>query len=588
MVGRPQTMLSAKHAVLCVDDEPELLEAVALTLGHRYYVELAASGNAALEKVRTLSKLTVIVSDMRMPQMDGAQFFSAARAIAPNARRILLTGYADIKSAIAAVNDGRIFRYLTKPCSSAELIEAVDAAIADYEAEMLDQSAIRQTVEHNLVRSDRLTGLASREGLFEALCLAQGQSGVHDPAGSALFLVDIAAPDALINGYDSDVADRVVHALAERLQSQFSAAECLARPGIHALAAVLATPVGTTAALEHIGLQLLEAIDRPVEVDGAELRVGMSVGVAPLVAGVEDPRMLLKHAELAAREAKQKAGYRVCVFTAESNARAEYRRELSRVLRNSVAREELTLHYQPIIDLATNSLYSVEALSRWEHPQLGFVSPATFIPLLEQMELMVPFGEWVLSQACLDMRKVLGERCPRVSVNVSVTQILDTNFMNSIYVALERSGLAASALEIEVTESVFAEDIDTVCKLLSEVRALGIRVALDDFGAGYSSLHYLSRLPLDVVKIDAIFVRDFDSGGDAIIGAALSIAEKLKIETIVEGIETESMLDRVRQLGAIKVQGYLYARPMPDVALARWLREFSAKGMPAQRIQGLP
>lgn len=585
MVGRPQTMSSAKHAVLCVDDEPQLLEAIALTLGHRYYVEPAASGHAALEKLRTLTKLSVIISDMRMPQMDGAQFLSAARAIAPDARRILLTGHADIKSAIAAVNDGRVFRYLTKPCSSTELIEAVDAAIADYEAEMIDHSAIRRNVEHALVRSDRLTGLDSREGLLEQLCLLQGQAGTEDQPGAALCLIDVVPPDELLNGYATDTAERIIRVLAERLRSQFKAAECLARPGPHTLAAVLSTPVGTPAALKNLGIRVLEAINQPVETDGAVVKVDMNVGVAPIVAGVEDPRMLVQHAELAVREASQTAGYRVGVFSAESNARAEYRRGLSRALRHSVAREELTLLYQPIVDLTGNCLHSVEALARWEHPQLGFVSPATFIPLIEQMALMVPFGEWALGQACFEVRKVLGTRCPRVSVNVSVTQILDANFMHSIDVALERSGLAASALELEVTESVFAEDIDTVCNLLAEVRGLGIRVALDDFGAGYSSLHYLSRLPVDVVKIDGIFARDFDKGGEAIIGAALSIAEKLGIEAIVEGIETELMLQQVRKLGATKVQGYLYAKPMPGIALRAWLREFTARGMPERLKQ---
>jgi EAL domain-containing protein (putative c-di-GMP-specific phosphodiesterase class I) len=300
--------------------------------------------------------------------------------------------------------------------------------------------------------------------------------------------------------------------------------------------------------------------------------------------GIEDARDLLLQAEYAARAARRTANHGVCVHSPESNAEAEYRRELSRSLRLAVAHGDLTLHFQPIMDLAGNCLHSVEALARWEHPQHGFISPATFIPLMEQIGLIVQFGEWVLTTACRQMRGIVGPACPRISVNVSITQLLHANFLHSVYSALEESGLAPDQLEIEVTESLFVEDIDRVCKILEDVRALGVHVALDDFGAGYSSLHYLNRLPVDIVKIDGVFARDFDKGGEAIIEAALSIARKLGFDAIVEGIESEPMLTRVRELGATKVQGFLMARPMALADLTSWLLEFGSAtrfGLPA-------
>jgi predicted signal transduction protein with EAL and GGDEF domain len=576
MVGRPQTLSTAAHAVLCVDDEPQLLEALALTLGHRYYVELAASGQAALEKLRSLPTPTVIVSDMRMPKMNGAQLFSEALRIAPDARRILLTGHADVQSAIAAVNEGRIFRYLTKPCATAELVEAVEAAIADYEGEMRDKSAIRRTVEREIECYDRLTGLTSRERLLDRLLALQSGEQADPSASFSLFLIELKESEDLMAGCGALAFDRVMCILKERLESHATGAHLLARAGSHSLAAILPTPLQPPADLELLGIRLHDALALPADLDGLVLPLDVTIGVVRIADGSAHADELLRRAEHAARTARRNGNNRVCVHSPESAAEAEYRCELSRSLRLAVANATMTLHFQPIMDVVRNSLHSVEALARWEHPQLGFISPATFIPLLEQMGLMVQFGEWALTTACRQMHGIVGPACPRISVNVSITQILHANFLHSVYSALEDSGLAPGQLEIEVTESLFVEDIEAVCTILEDVRALGVHVALDDFGAGYSSLHTLNRLPVDVMKIDGVFARDFDTGGEAIIDAALSIARKLELDAIVEGIESERMLTRIRELGATKVQGFLLARPMTLTDLKSWLLEFGS------------
>jgi predicted signal transduction protein with EAL and GGDEF domain len=570
MRGRPHTRASSRHSVLCVDDEPELLEALALTLGQRYYVELAASGAAALEKLQAHPGTTVIVSDMRMPNMDGSRFLQESRRYAPDARRILLTGYADLSSAISAVNDGRLFRYLEKPCPSAQLIAAVDAAIADHETERQSRDAIRHDTEHALLARDRLTGLASREKLNERLFLLQ-TAEAEPCAPTALFLIDLADPPELL--HDGDVADleRTVCEFAGRLRAQFPHAECVARYGERTFAVLLHTEQSSTRALEGRALSLIDLLGQPIEIDGLTLRIDLCVGIA-LVGGNQDPRAQLKHAELAMREAKHRGANSVCVYSDESAHKAEQRRELSRALRASIANQQLLLHYQPIVDLEHRRLHSIEALARWEHPGRGFVSPAVFIPLVEQMNLMARFGEWAVTRACAGTKHLLGRLCPRVSVNVSVMQLRDVNFMHGIFMALEKSGIGPTSLELEITESVFAEDLESVCQILTELRAMGIKIALDDFGAGYSSLHQLRRLPVDVVKIDGIFARDFDHGGEAIMSAALSIARSLNLEAVVEGVETTSMLRKVLDLGATKIQGYVLARPMPACQLEAWLR----------------
>jgi len=202
------------------------------------------------------------------------------------------------------------------------------------------------------------------------------------------------------------------------------------------------------------------------------------------------------------------------------------------------------------------------------------VSPGIFIPLAEKTDLIIPLGEWVLNRACADAKALFGQIFRRMSVNVSVSQILHRGFIGVLSQSIENSGLEPAALELEVTETVFAEDLEKIRAVLTAVRRLGLSVAIDDFGTGYSSLAYLGSLPVDTLKIDAVFVRNFDRGGEAIIGAALAVAKKLRIEAIVEGIETSDSLDKIRRLGATKVQGYLFARPMPVTTLMSWHSEF--------------
>jgi diguanylate cyclase (GGDEF)-like protein len=571
----PKNQAAAHHRILCVDDDPRVLEGLALTLGRCFQVELAGSGMAALEILRERGDTTVIISDMQMPSMNGAQFLAASRKIAPEARRILLTGQADLASAILAVNEGGIFRFLTKPCARATLVAAVEAAMSDFDRDARERSAIRRTITRELSH-DALTGLASREILLKRLEQSRGTGEPADWRDEVVFMIEISNVEEQSGGYDSKTADRLILLLARKLQEVIPTAECLARYRDATFAAVLIPTDPTNASLEALAARIVSVLEQPVEVDGALIQTSVTVGIARIPAGTLDARVAVRHAELAAREAKRYGNDPVRLFSQDSIDKTERRRETLQALRIAVSKQQLNLHYQPIIDVETKRVYSVEALARWEHAQLGLIPPTTFIPLAEETGLMVPLGEWVMNRACADGRglNLLDPVFSRVSINVSVVQILDGRFMQVLHRAIETSGINPSALELELTESVLAEDLARVCKVLDDVRALGARVAIDDFGAGYSSLSYLTRLPVDVLKIDRSFVRDFERGGEAIIGAALSVARTLKIDAIVEGIETAAELARVRALGATKVQGYYFARSMPAANLVGWHSTF--------------
>jgi EAL domain-containing protein (putative c-di-GMP-specific phosphodiesterase class I) len=322
---------------------------------------------------------------------------------------------------------------------------------------------------------------------------------------------------------------------------------------------------------------MVDVLSEPLEVDGVALPVNVSVGVVALGHCTDDARLVLKQAELAVDEARRRGKNMTSVFTEKSRARTEYRRDLLRALRVAIDKEELSLQYHPIVDVQNNSIHSIEALARWQHVQFGNVSPGSFIPLAEEADLMVPLGGWVLRRACQEVRGFLGPLCPLVNINVSVSQLLDIGFVDCVRYAMDKGDLATEAIEIELTESVFAEDIGRVSRILDNLRRLGIRIAIDDFGVGYSSLSYVNHLPINTIKTDASFIRNFAKGGEAIIAAALNIAKKLGIEVVVEGVETVDMLESVRRLGATKCQGFLFAKPMPATGLSGWIAEFATR-----------
>lgn len=564
--------MSKSHVILCVDDEPQVLEALALTLKRKYVVKTAPSGSVALDILRTTPAVTVIISDMRMPSMNGAQFLSASRQIAPNARRILLTGHADVPTALAVVNEGGICRFLTKPCPVEDLVEAIDKAIAEYDAEVHERIAIRREAERDALRHDAPTGLASSKRLFEQLNSCREQRRIGPYATPIVLCIELANIEELSDIYESGVTNQAIHIVAARLRGVLVAAQCLAHYRPETFVALVDVRESFEAAAQLLARRVILVLEQPVEVEGMVLQYRVAVGIAPISVG-DDPSAVLRYAELAAREAAQSGHDPVCFYSRESRVKDDVRRRTIRALRIAITKEQLHVHYQPIVDLEHHRVYSIEALARWEDPQLGVVSPSTFIPLAEKSGLMIPLGESILSRVCADAKVLLGPLFRRVSVNVSVAQLLHRHFIHALSQSIKKGGLEPMDLELEVTETVFAEDLDKVCAVLREARSLGIRVAIDDFGAGYSSLAYLSRLPVNTLKIDAVFVRDFQCGGEAIIGAALAVAKQLKIEAIVEGIETAEMLDKICGLGATKVQGYFFARPMPATMLRGWHSE---------------
>jgi predicted signal transduction protein with EAL and GGDEF domain len=309
--------------------------------------------------------------------------------------------------------------------------------------------------------------------------------------------------------------------------------------------------------------RLIEVISRPCFVEGHQLIVGCSIGVAMTTADKLDPEQLLKSADLAMYRAKADGRGTYRFFEKEMDERAQARRVLEVELREALVQGAFELYYQPLVNLATNRVTGFEALMRWRHPQRGFISPAEFIPLAEEIGAIVPLGEWALRQACTEAASWPAHI--KIAVNLSPVQFKNGGVVIAVVNALAGSGLAASRLELEITESVLLEKSEANLNVLHQLRDLGVRISMDDFGTGYSSLNYLRTFPFDKIKIDQSFIRDVVQQKDclAIVRGIANLGTSFGITTTAEGVETEEQLDCLRREGCTEVQGYLFSKPRP-------------------------
>jgi len=293
---------------------------------------------------------------------------------------------------------------------------------------------------------------------------------------------------------------------------------------------------------------------------------------------------LFKNADIAMYKAKESGRNAFHFFTREMNAGALERLLLENALRQALAEEQFVLYYQPQIDLINGAVVGVEALVRWQHPEMGLIPPTKFIPIAEETGLIAPIGEWVLREACRQNRFWQESRLlsAPIAVNLSVRQFALGDLLDVIVGALDASALPAGRLEVEITESMLVQDVEKTLSTFSALKARGVRIAVDDFGTGYSSLSYLKRFPLNRLKIDQSFVRDLTTNRDdqAIASAIINLGHSLGLVIIAEGVETEAQLQILRSLGCNEAQGYFFAKPMCAEDMAQYLRSASSRAIP--------
>jgi diguanylate cyclase len=426
---------------------------------------------------------------------------------------------------------------------------------------------------------DPVTGLPNRHAANEQVERLIGSVG-KGSEGFALLLLDLDDFKVVNDTLGHDVGDQLLRALAARLTRFMRPVDVAYRFGGDEFV-ILAPRTSGPAQLDLLGKAAMRALDAPVQVGGHEIVVRGSVGVAQFPSDAADAAGLVRAADTAMYDAKGQGKNTYAIFKAEMERDAALHMRLNNDLRRAIERGELRLHYQPIVDLSQQRMVGVEALLRWSHPQLGLVPPGEFIALAERSGAIVEIGQWVLHTACRQMKAWADEGHDDlyVAVNVSARQIR-RGLRAQVETALAASGADPRCIEIEITEHSMVEDIDSNVAQLAALGELGIRVAVDDFGTGLSSLAYLKRLPIEKLKIDCAFIKDLPHSSDdaAITLAIISMAHSLALTVVAEGVETEAQRDFLRALGCDCAQGFLYGAAVDAAALMPLLQRHQQPG----------
>ncbi|MCZ8318107.1 MAG: EAL domain-containing protein [Silanimonas sp.] len=559
--------------VLVAEDDASIRIVLLATLRSAGYRVLVAENGVEALAIARADRPTLVISDVLMPGGDGQALLAALRADprTTDLPFVFLTGL-DERESVRKGMDLGADDYLTKPFRPTELLSLVQAQLLRF-ARRDEQRRRLEAEARRLRQFDSVTGLPNRAYFVERVA--------EDAAlGGALAVASLALGQwpQLRQSIGQAPADEVLREGANRLlegvRARLGFRAMLARSGEHRFA--LSIPVdGDEAGLDTLLHELLAPLARPVDAGGRRLFFDASVGVALFPRDGGSVERLLDQAERA--EPDTAPGGTLAFYSAESNALRGRRVQLHQDLREALDRGELTLAYQPQLALVGERVLGFEALLRWHHAEFGHVPPSEFIPLAEESGLILPVGAWVLREALRQLAAWHAEGIGplRVSVNLSPRQFEDPGLYATVTDALAGVALPPGSLELEITESTAMGDPERAIDLMGRLRAIGVVLALDDFGTGYSNLSHLKRLPVDVLKIDQMFIRHVvqDAGDAAIVRAVIALAHGFGLTVVAEGVESQAQVIKLAQLGCDIVQGYHYGAPMLAEGVPGWLQD---------------
>ncbi|GJE78401.1 hypothetical protein BGCPKDLD_5016 [Methylorubrum suomiense] len=522
-MATPLLLLDAGGTVTFANDHAAILFAGAVTVG---------------SSLATLLAAPEVGTDRGAERLGRSALTEALTARRPTRERLALEGGRLVEAALAPLSTGGF------------------ALTFDDVTEHLRSAA--------LARLEPLTGLCNRVELHDRLSAAVAAA---EEAGAplAVLMLDLDRFKAVNDTLGHPVGDALLRKVAERLRNAARRDDVIARLGGDEFAILQVGQVGADQPLaaEALANRLVDLVGRTYVLDGQMLNVGVSVGIALFPDDGRLPDDLLKHADLALYRAKADGRGTYRFFEPAMNAAVQARRSLEIDLRRALALKQFTLVFQPQIRLETGEVSGFEALLRWHHPERGLISPATFIPLAEEIGVIVGIGEWALRTACREAAR--WAQPASIAVNLSPIQFRGGKLVETVTLVLAQTGLDPARLELEITEGALLDDTDGVLTVLNGLRHLGVRISMDDFGTGYSSLSYLQKFPFDKIKIDQSFVRGMAGSAEcgAIVRAIARLGASLGMRTTAEGVETADQLDAIRAEGCTEVQGYLTGRPMP-------------------------
>src|SRR5450631_377712 len=558
----------------------------------------AENGLAAIELIDR-EPFDLVLLDVMMPGIDGIETLKRIRSrkSASALPVIMVTAKSESDNIVDALELGAN-DYVTKPVDFAAALARVNnqisrmraeqqVALANEELRKANEDLERRVEERTnrlidanqrlkaeiagreelqaksqyLAYHDSLTGLGNRllfkEQLEDAL---KDVSAI--PYSLAILFLDLDGFKAVNDTLGHSIGDLLLKSIATRLRDVIGQADRIARLGGDEFAILQISAPQPNSAIS-LAEQIIDIVGHPCNIEGHDVTVGASVGIVVAQPGDTNAEGLLKSADLAMYSAKADGRGTYRMFDPEMDVIVQARRLLERDMRTALVQDGFRLFYQPLVNLQTKKVTVFEALMRWQHPERGMVPPSEFIPVAEEMGLIVQLGEWALRQACAEATKWPDGIC--VSVNLSPLQFSKGNLVATVMNALASSGLPASRLELEITESILLERSEHNVRILDQLHELGVKIALDDFGTGYSSIGYLRSFQFDKLKIDQSFVKDLlaDEKSLAIVRAIVGLGLSFGMTTTAEGVETEEQMRCLNLEGCIEVQGYLYSRPVP-------------------------
>ncbi len=453
------------------------------------------------------------------------------------------------------------------------LEDRIAARTADLAHEVAERKRYAEALAR-LASVDPLTGLCNRSTFAEKLACMLADAE-RKQRGLAVLFLDLDNFKQVNDVRGHAVGDKVLQRAAGLLSQTAGEGVLIARWGGDEFVMALPIEQNSNCAMA-LGERVRQSFGEPLKAGLESINLDVTIGIAMFPADGRSQDRLIRAADLAMWEAKREGKGRLKLFDPALASNMAERHALEQALRHAIAKNEFALAFQPIISVQTGACDAFEALLRWNHHELGAIGPGVFIPIAEQSGQIFSIGRWVLRQACRAAASwsgagMPGAKPPAVTVNVSVAQVLSGTLLEDVKDALSASGLAPSRLQIEITESMFVSDHVRVTPIFEALRAQGIRILLDDFGTGFSSLAYLGKLPIDVIKIDQSFVRAAERDGYAVIGAILSVARALNLQVTAEGVETTAQQQALSSLGVERLQGYLISRPIAEPLVPAWL-----------------
>ena len=599
------------HRILVIDDNPaihedfrkilmkaatpgdDLQDMEALLFGSEsrsiisaaFQIDCASQGRDGLEMVRQAKAsghpYALAFVDGRMPPgWDGIETISHLWKECPELQVVLCTAYADYswQEIRRVLGESDSLLILKKPFDNVEVLQLAHALTRKWDLNREIQGRLNQ-----LAFYDSLTGLPNRALFIDRLTQALDSARRYQHQGALLF-IDLDNFKRINDTLGHSIGDDLLKVMSERLCKSLRVTDTIARPMMVEMAArlggdeftVILPNLECEADAGLVAQRIEEHLSQPIDLGGHQLIVTPSIGIALFPQDGETVELLLKNADLAMYFAKNIGPSTFKYYQESMNAAALKRLTIENQLRQATEREEFLLYYQPQFDLLTRQPVGMEALLRWNNRELGAVPPIDFIPIAEENGLIIGIGEWVLSTACRQAVVWLDQGIPlkRIAVNVSVKQFIHPNFLQMIQKVLTDTALEPNRLEIEITESLLAQDPKTIASTLHALKQMRVRIAVDDFGTGYSSLSRLKDMPIDCLKIDRSFICGIENGqsDQSIISAIIAMAESMDLEVIAEGVETTRQVDFLIGQQCLEAQGFLFSRPLSSIQAEAFLQ----------------